>query len=261
MSARRERIQHLLKTQSVSSTVGKVASQQAAVGEGNLLPIHENISRENIKNDELTTRERRSSFDAGHRSHDLQPPAAPATEAAPPRDAANVKPRIDKSPRREEKASRSFHMLIWLAMGEGRGQASSPSAATGKGNGSMQAGQQREPYQQVVQSYLGSLHTWLEEQSDPAFKHLYRKTDSKTFLDVERVFSGMKKARLDSDDAHELKAQFVDAVKAVFFLFLPLNQRCQVAGKVWGAVMAVVTVRGLDRYTRPVLLTTIKGQS
>jgi hypothetical protein len=217
----------------------KTTSQLKVSGESLLSPISETTSRGFTRLDGSPGRGRSNSFDSGQPERSSQISTAHTTEATEPDKTTTAVPMVSKSSLPEEKASRSFHMLIWLAMFEEKSGTDSATAADGT---PPKAGQQKGPNQQVVHSYLDSLHAWLEDQSEPDFKHLYRKTDSKTLMDVERVMSGMKKARLDSGDIHDLKTQFVDAVKETFALFLPLNQRCQMASKVWGAVMTFVTV-------------------
>lgn len=122
---------------------------------------------------------------------------AHTTEAAEPDNTITAVHIVSKSPQPEEKASRSFLVLIWLAMSEEKPGTDSATAADCT---LTNAGQQKRRNQQVVHLYLDSLHAWLEDQSEPDFKHLYRKIDSKTLMDVEQIMSGMKKARLDSSD-------------------------------------------------------------
>lgn len=217
----------------------KTTSQMDASGESLLSPVAETTPRDSFTLDGSPGRVRSNSFSSRRPERTSQVSAAHTLEDTEPDDKETAVHIVNKSSRPDEKASRNFHMLIWLAMSEEKSGSNSAAAAD---DTPTKIGQQKGPNQQVVHSYLDSLHAWLEDQSDPDFKQLYRKTDSKTLMDIERVMSGMKKARLDSGDTHDLKTQFVDAVKTTFALFLPLNQRCQIASKVWGAVMTFATV-------------------
>lgn len=138
-----------------------------------------------------------------------------------------------------------FHILIWNAIRQGQYNAQDQKAVdSGTGTPVVRI-EEMEPTKsdrELVYTYLSTLNRWLESQPDPVTKAMYRKGAQKTLDDVERALRGIKKAQLDEPSAQTQKNRLVGTVKAIFRVFLPLEQRGPICSKVWGALHNAVTV-------------------
>ncbi|KAH6661753.1 hypothetical protein B0J14DRAFT_571451 [Halenospora varia] len=94
---------------------------------------------------------------------------------------------------------------------------------------------------ELVNTYLTSVHSWLENQKNKRASTLYRKGSQKPLDDVERAMQGMLRSRLDLPEIDAAKSSLIEAVKSIFSLFLPLDQRNIMCSKLWGALHMAIT--------------------
>ena len=144
---------------------------------------------------------------------------------------------------------RDFHILIWIAISLGRRK---PPETTESDLNATNPAVKIDPSKprsdrELVNTYLTSVHSWLENQKNKRASTLYRKGLQKSLEDVERAMQGMLRSRLDLPEIDAAKSSLIEAVKSIFSLFLPLDQRNIMCSKLWGALHMAITVSTLTR--------------
>lgn len=142
---------------------------------------------------------------------------------------------------------REFHVLIWIAIRLGRTKPPENKESDHNVTNPVVKIAETEPRsdRELVNAYLNSVHSWLENQKNKKASALYRKGSQKSLDDVERAMQGMLKSRLDSPVIDAAKSSLIEAVKSIFSLFLPLEQRNTMCLKLWGALQVAITVSAL----------------
>jgi hypothetical protein len=144
---------------------------------------------------------------------------------------------------------REFHVLVWIAIRLGMPHSTDANNVDiGTVSPSIEAKENKLKSERVLlNAYLNSLNLWLENQKDWKAKALYRKAPQKSLDDVERTMCGMLKSHLDQPYINAAKGRLVEAVKSIFRLFLPLEQRNPMCFKLWGTLHSAITASSQTR--------------
>jgi hypothetical protein len=142
---------------------------------------------------------------------------------------------------------REFHVLIWIAIRLGRIKPPETKESDLNVTNPAVKIDETKPKsdRELVNAYLNSVHSWLENQKNKNASTLYRKGTQKSLDDVERAMQGMLRSRLDLPEIDASKSSLIEAVKSIFSLFLPLEQRNLMCSKLWGALHMAITVSAL----------------
>ena len=136
-----------------------------------------------------------------------------------------------------------FHVLIWIAICLGRTKPPETRELdldVTKPAVKIDATKPRSD-RELVNAYLNSVHSWLENQKNKKASTLYRKGTQKSFEDVERVMQGMLRSHLDLTEIDASKNSLIEAVKLIFSHFIPLEQRNIMRFKLWGVLHSAIT--------------------
>ena len=100
----------------------------------------------------------------------------------------------------------------------------------------------RKSHDEQVEAYLLESHKYLWNYKMFEIRNIYRKCASKSLKDVELALAGMMRGGLDEPNVLKYKERLVRAVKSIFHIFLPLDQKGIICTKLWGALHTNITV-------------------
>jgi hypothetical protein len=144
---------------------------------------------------------------------------------------------------------RDFHVLVWIAifLGRSKGPENKPPDLNVANPPIKLDETEPKSDREPVNTYLNSMHSWLENQKNKKSRRIYSKCTQKSRDDVERAMQGMLRSRLDLPTIAASKGRLIEAVKSIFSLFLPFKQRNLMCSKLWGALHMAITVSALTQ--------------
>lgn len=169
----------------------------------------------------------------------LRTPRSPQSEIP---DLLHRKP--SSSPTKATSYLREFHALTWIAIRreEKPEHEAAPGKATPRISISSDDMRPRKTYDEKVETYLNEFHEYMAKSKEPSTRRAYERCSAKTLKEVEKALANMRKGSLDDRRALELKEELLTAVKAIFYIFLALDQKSLICAKLWGATHSIITV-------------------
>ncbi|KAJ5414838.1 hypothetical protein N7509_000172 [Penicillium cosmopolitanum] len=131
--------------------------------------------------------------------------------------------------------SKEFYALLWLAVSP-----SSNTRETARNEDPQRL--DNDDHQEKIESFMKRLHEYMETNENTRTRIEYQNTTGKTFEDMNRVLTGLKRTNFDSEQAQSLQMRFASAAESAFQIFLPTKWRTSISSRYWGAVITILTV-------------------
>jgi hypothetical protein len=168
----------------------------------------------------------------------------PGTSEAETPDPLHRKP--SSSPTSARWYLQDFHALKWIAIRREEKLQGNQDVIAGKTTpGIAISGDDMRPrksYDEKVDFYLDELHLYMLKSKEVVIRKAYERCAFKTWKDVDRALANLSKADFDSRRDLDLKERLLIALRAIFHIFLPMDQKSTICGKFWGATHSAITV-------------------
>lgn len=153
---------------------------------------------------------------------------------------------LSSAPISMESYLQQFHAIQWIALQQA-GLDEQLKIGTGtyaKGTPVISIPDARPlDYDQKVQLYLDELYKHINTTASSKTRGILNKLPQKSWADVEQALANMIRGKLDEEAVIHAKRDLLAASKAIFQIFLPLDNGGIICSKYWGAMHRTITVR------------------